>query len=86
MLINSLLAHANDLRWEEFISEVERLNVRKAVVVRLISSFSMASNLLPATHVIAHDDGRSHFVHTRFPSQHAESHLPKKKYIGRVRK
>jgi methyl coenzyme M reductase subunit D len=33
MLINSLLAHANDAHWEEFISELERLNVRKAVVV-----------------------------------------------------
>lgn len=33
MLINSLLAHASDSRWEEFISELERLNVRKAVVV-----------------------------------------------------
>jgi hypothetical protein len=34
MLINSLLAHANDAWWEEFIFELERLNVRKAVVVR----------------------------------------------------
>ena len=33
MLINSLLAHASDARWEEFISDLERLNVRKAVVV-----------------------------------------------------
>jgi len=37
MLINSLLAHASDTRWEEFISELERLNVRKAVVVRQLS-------------------------------------------------
>ncbi|KAF5316171.1 hypothetical protein D9619_006473 [Psilocybe cf. subviscida] len=36
MLINSLLANANDDRWEEFIAEMERLNVRKAVV-RLMS-------------------------------------------------
>ncbi|KAF4610887.1 hypothetical protein D9613_007022 [Agrocybe pediades] len=37
MLINSLLAHAlDDDRWEEFISELERLNVRRAVV-RLMS-------------------------------------------------
>jgi engulfment/cell motility protein 1 len=36
MLINSLLSHASDARWEEFISDLERLNVRKAVVVRLI--------------------------------------------------
>ncbi len=35
MLINSLLAHASDSRWEQFISEMERLHVRKAVVVRL---------------------------------------------------
>lgn len=36
MLINSLLSHASDARWEEFISDLERLNVRKAVV-RLMS-------------------------------------------------
>ena len=33
MLINSLLAHASDPRWDEFIAELERLNVRKAVIV-----------------------------------------------------
>lgn len=33
MLINSLLAHASDTRWEGFIDEIERLNVRKAVIV-----------------------------------------------------
>ena len=37
MLINSLLAHATDARWEEFIGELQRLNVRKAVIVRLLS-------------------------------------------------
>lgn len=37
MLINSLLSHATDTHWEEFTSELERLNVRKAVV-RLMSS------------------------------------------------
>ncbi|KAF9240704.1 ELMO/CED-12 family-domain-containing protein [Melanogaster broomeanus] len=37
MLINSLLSHVNDARWDEFISELERLNVRKAVI-RLMSS------------------------------------------------
>ncbi|KAG2011760.1 hypothetical protein CC2G_011842 [Coprinopsis cinerea AmutBmut pab1-1] len=36
MLINSLLSHASDARWDEFINELERLNVRKAVV-RLMS-------------------------------------------------
>ncbi|KAJ6607513.1 hypothetical protein B0H10DRAFT_2071628 [Mycena sp. CBHHK59/15] len=40
MLINSLLAHASDTRWEEFISELEILNVRKAVV-RLMSSHTI---------------------------------------------
>ena len=34
MLINSLMAHASDTQWEEFIQELERLNVRKAVIVR----------------------------------------------------
>lgn len=35
MLINSLMAHASDPRWDEFIAELERLNVRKAVIVRI---------------------------------------------------
>jgi engulfment/cell motility protein 1 len=35
MLINSLLAHADDSRLEEFIGVLEELNVRKAVVVCL---------------------------------------------------
>ena len=34
MLINSLLAHAKEDRWEEFVIELEKLNIRKAVVVR----------------------------------------------------
>lgn len=33
MLINSLLSHASDSRWEEFTASLEKLNVRKAVVV-----------------------------------------------------
>lgn len=33
MLINSLLSHASDIWWDEFIDELERLNVRRAVVV-----------------------------------------------------
>jgi engulfment and cell motility protein 1 len=35
MLINSLLAHADESRCQEFLDELEKLNVRKAVVVRL---------------------------------------------------
>lgn len=34
MLINSLLSHVNNTRWDEFIAELDRLNVRKAVIVR----------------------------------------------------
>lgn len=36
MLINSLLSHVNDARWDEFVYEIEQLNVRKAVIVRQI--------------------------------------------------
>ena len=36
MLINSLLSQVNDARWDEFIFELEQLNVRKAVVVSQI--------------------------------------------------
>lgn len=33
-LINAMLSHViDDPRWEEFINELERLNVRKAVIV-----------------------------------------------------
>jgi engulfment/cell motility protein 1 len=34
MLINSLLSHVNDARWDEFVYELEQLNVRKAAIVR----------------------------------------------------
>ncbi|KAF8517883.1 ELMO/CED-12 family-domain-containing protein [Hysterangium stoloniferum] len=40
MLINSLLSHATDARWEDLTSELERLNVRKAVI-RLMSSHTI---------------------------------------------
>lgn len=43
MLINSLLAHASDDSWEEFIAELERLNVRKAVVVYSSFAFSLVA-------------------------------------------
>jgi engulfment/cell motility protein 1 len=36
MLINSLLAHATEAWWDEFVGELDRLNVRKAVVVSMI--------------------------------------------------
>lgn len=41
MLINSLLAHASDDCWDEFIAEIERLNVRKAVIVSNILTSSV---------------------------------------------
>lgn len=40
MLINSLLSHVTDARWDEFITELDRLNVRKAVI-RLMSSHTI---------------------------------------------
>lgn len=40
MLINSLLAHATDTWWEEFIEKLERLNTRRAVI-RLMSSHTI---------------------------------------------
>lgn len=36
MLINSLLAHATDTLWEAFIAKLEKLNIRKAVIVRSV--------------------------------------------------
>ena len=35
MLINTLLSHATETYWEELTSELDRLNVRKAVIVRV---------------------------------------------------
>ena len=51
MLINSLMAHASDPRWDEFIAELERLNVRKAVIVR--GSSSAIARLLAADLVLS---------------------------------
>jgi engulfment/cell motility protein 1 len=45
MLINSLLSNADDDRWEAFIDELERLNVRKAVVVRLFLLYFLPQTL-----------------------------------------
>jgi engulfment and cell motility protein 1 len=39
MLINSLLAHASERYWDEFVAELDRLNVRRAVVVCAPSSW-----------------------------------------------
>jgi hypothetical protein len=55
MLINSLLVHATDTRWDEFIAELERLNVRKAVVVCLCYPSSQPqAYVLLASHVLTH--------------------------------
>lgn len=40
MLINSLLAHAKEDRWEEFVAELEKLNIRKSVI-RLMASHTI---------------------------------------------
>ena len=58
MLINSLMAHASDPRWDEFIAELERLNVRKAVIVRYTPTTCLicsVHNVTAASHVITHD-------------------------------
>jgi engulfment and cell motility protein 1 len=34
MLINSLLTHSTDTHWEELSDTLERLNIRKAIIVR----------------------------------------------------
>ena len=39
LLLNSLLKNATDKWWEELTTELERLNVRKAVVVSIFISF-----------------------------------------------
>jgi engulfment and cell motility protein 1 len=49
MLINSLLAHATDIWWEDFISQLERLNTRKAIIVSLVIT-STQSGLTASLH------------------------------------
>lgn len=81
MLINSLLAHVNDTRWEEFIGELDRLNVRKAVVVRCshhhttIHKLANAQNRLTAVNVLTYDR-RPNILHPRFPSKHHPRNIP----------
>jgi engulfment and cell motility protein 1 len=49
MLINSLLAHASDSRWEEFISSLEKLSISKAVIVSIISTFRIVLDFAHVT-------------------------------------
>jgi engulfment/cell motility protein 1 len=49
MLINSLLSHASDARWAEFVAELERLNVRKAVIVSQLAFFFFGAYAQPCT-------------------------------------
>jgi hypothetical protein len=84
MLINSLLSHASDARWEEFISELERLNVRKAVVVRglLWTKECRDDGLISlAAHVLAHHGG-SDFVYSGFPGKHSSGHVSEENQSG----
>jgi hypothetical protein len=77
MLINSLLSNADDDRWQEFIDELERLNVRKAVVVRPSPSLvhvSEAQRFSTAPDVLAHNRG-PHVINPGFPGEHDPSHI-----------
>ena len=71
MLINSLLSNADDNRWEEFIDELERLNVRKAVVVRLSPLWPTFPKLKCGTalDVLPYNRG-PHIVNPGFPGEH----------------
>lgn len=74
MLINSLLAHASDTHWEEFISELERLDVRRAVVVCGILLPCNNNLIFPATDVYAHHRGFD-VLHLGFSSQYDSSDI-----------
>jgi hypothetical protein len=57
MLINSLLAHATDVWWEDFISQLERLNTRKAIIVGLVTTSLtqvVSQRLCTAPHELTH--------------------------------
>ena len=58
MFINSLLSHASDEYWDEFISKLESLNIRKAVVVRQTFQLLLQNLQLifcEATHVFTYN-------------------------------
>lgn len=76
MLINSLLANATDTRWDEFINSIERLNVRKAVIVGDIHWLDelILTRRGTAANVVAHDR-RPHVVHPRLPGEHDARHI-----------
>lgn len=47
MLVNSLLSHVTEARWEQLTSELERLNIRKAVMALMYSGIEdLASAVL----------------------------------------
>lgn len=56
MFINSLLSHASDEYWDEFISKLESLNIRKAVVVRqAFHTQNLELIFCEATHVFTYN-------------------------------
>jgi engulfment/cell motility protein 1 len=79
MLINSLLSHVTDARWEEFISDLERLNVRKAVVVGSHASHPRLESLssIPAPNVATYGR-RSNIMHPGLPSKYCARHISEK--------
>ncbi len=87
MLINSLLSHANDSRWEEFIAELERLNVRRAVIVSGSSGLteSYVKHIISAIHVFAHYRGFD-ILHSGFPSQHGACDISEEDDVSGSRK
>lgn len=49
MLINTLLSYATDEHWDDLTSELERLNIRKAVTVRPTSFYISSSSPVPSS-------------------------------------
>ena len=90
MLINSLMAHSNEGYWEEFIIELERLNVRKSVIVRVKRPFrnsrvlSTGVQRCAASHGLAYDR-RPNVLHPGLPSKHGPRHVPEEDDRRRAR-
>lgn len=81
MLINSLLSHANDARWEEFIAELERLNVRRAVIVSLRPLVEQNIHNSLAINVFAHHR-RPDILHLGFPGKYGSCDIQEEDNVG----
>lgn len=73
LLINSLLKNATDSQWQELADQLERLNLRKAVIVRRLQGHQSLAHLdahcFPAAAHLVNDVRGIDFVNIGIPSK-----------------